>query len=116
MSPTKITTASIRIALSYQYSTFEISAQLENSEGISTKDIEDTRQTVQALATEAVNDFKRLPNSNVKDEIKTIENKIEKLKAVISEKIEQPEVTDPKEIEKIEKLPLYGEKTKKLKK
>lgn len=109
MSDTKLTSATIRIALSHNYSTFEISSTLENQNGITTKEIEDCRQTCQALVADAVNDYKRMPNTPIKDQIKEIENKIEKVKAVISEKIEPEEVTDPKEIAEIEKLPLYGE-------
>lgn len=109
MSDTKLTSATIRIALSHNYSTFEISSTLENPNGVTTKEIEDCRQTCQALVTDAVQEYKKAPNSNPKDEIKRIERKIEEIKADISEK-KDGTITDPKEIEKVEKLPLYSDK------
>lgn len=105
---TKITTASIRIALSYQYSTFEVSAQLENENGITNEDIAKVRKDIQLLATEAVNEYRIHPNVNAKDEVKKLENKVKELKAIVAP---EKEVKDNATTEEIEKLPLY--KTKK---
>jgi homoserine kinase len=114
MSTTKITTASVRVMLSHNYSNFEISAQLENENGIEIADIDKARQQCQQLATDAVAEYKKAPNSNPKEEIKRIEKKIEEIKNDISEK-KDGTITDQKEIAKVEKLPLYSD-TKKAKK
>lgn len=106
MSETKITTANIRIALSHQYSTFEISAQLENPEGVTTKDIENARQVVQALANDALNEYKRTPNQNPTEELKRIEKKLEEIKKLTGN---SDEVVDPKEVAAIQSLPAYTE-------
>lgn len=105
---TKIKTASVRIMLSHSYCNFEISATLENENGISTIEIENCRQTCQALATDAVNDYKRSPIQNPKEELERITKKVDQIKADISEK-KDGTITDPKEVAKIEKMPLYSE-------
>lgn len=101
---TKITTATIRIALSHSYSTFEISASLENPNGISNSDIENTRKEIQALANNAVNEYRIHPNINAKDEVRKLENKVKELKQIVNP---EKEVKDNATAEEIEKLPLY---------
>jgi|GEM_PF-3802543 hypothetical protein len=107
METTKITTASIRIALSHNYNTFEVSAQLENLNGITNSDIESTRKDIQALATSAVNDYKGQPNQNPKVELQRIENKLNDIKKLVNEKQPEKEAEDPKEVTKVEAMPLY---------
>lgn len=112
MSNTKLTTASIRIALSHSYSTFEIALNLENPDGINTEDVAAARVTAQALANDALNEYKRQPNANVKDEIKRVENKIQDIKKMVAgpdEELKSEPVVDPKEVARVESLPLYGE-------
>lgn len=110
---TKITTANIRIALSYNYSTFEVSAQLENEDGVSVEDIKSARENCQLLATEAMNEYKIQPNSNPKVELEKIKNKLNAIQKMVSGS--EPEIVDPKEVAEIEKLPTY-EEVKKAKK
>lgn len=110
METTKITTASVRIALSYQYSTFEISLNLDNPQGIEPNEVDEARKQAQTLATDALNDYKGQPNANQKEELKRIENKLSSIKALINEKQpEEEKQPDPKEIAAVEKLPMYGE-------
>lgn len=104
---TKITTASVRIALSHQYSTFEVAMNLENTEGISSEDIESARKTAQKLANDAVNEYKNLPNSNPKIELQRVEQKIKEIKKMVEK---EPEPVDPKVIEEIKNLPSYESK------
>lgn len=104
---TKITSSTVRIMLSHSYCNFEISSTLENPNGITTIEIENCRQTCQALAMGAVNDYKRSPTQNPKEELKKIENEIAKIKAIVSEKNESNEITDPAKIAEIEKLPMH---------
>jgi len=112
---TKITTASIRIALAFQYSTFEVSLNLDNPNGILKSEIELARIDCQSLANNALNEYKALPSQNPKEELKKIENKVAQLKELVNGK--QPEKEpDPKEIAEIEKLPLYQPKQAKVKK
>lgn len=101
---TKITTANIRIALSHQYSTFEVSAQLSNENGIDIVDIEKARKDCQKLANDAVNEFKNLPNSSPKVELQRVENKLAELKKMIDPKKERADNATPEEVEN---LPLY---------
>ncbi|MDR3551250.1 MAG: hypothetical protein P4L31_07595 [Candidatus Babeliales bacterium] len=108
MQTTKITSASIRIALSHNYSTFEVVLNLDNPEGIEASEIEKNRIICQTLATEAVNDYKRQPNANPKEELKRVENKLADIKALINEKPEE-KPADPKEIAAVEALPLYSD-------
>lgn len=58
MSITKITSANVRISLSFNYNTFEVSLGLENLDGISPDEIEEFRLTAQDMANEAVTDYK----------------------------------------------------------
>lgn len=111
---TIITTASVRIALAHNYSTFEVSMNLENPEGVTQTDIDKARLDCQTLATQSVNEYKSVASGNVKQEIESIENRLKGLKQMLGKQL--PEVTDPKEIEKIEKMPVYGEASKTLKK
>lgn len=105
---TIIKMASIRIALSHSYSTFEVSCQLENENGITNDDIAKARKDMQTLATDAVNEYRVHPNINAKDEVRKLENKVKELKSIINP---EKQTKDNTTTEEIEKLPLY--KTKK---
>lgn len=56
---TKITTASVKVMLSYDYSHFEASMSLENEGGLSMKDIDNARKDCQRLADKAVAQYKK---------------------------------------------------------
>lgn len=56
---TKITTASVKVMLSYDYCHFETSMSLENESGISTKDIDNARKDCQRLSDKAVSQYKK---------------------------------------------------------
>lgn len=56
---TIITSASAKIMLSYDYSHFEISAGIENEDGLSLKEIDNLRKDVQRLADKAVSQYKK---------------------------------------------------------
>lgn len=103
---TKVTTASVRIALSHQYSTFEVAMNLENTDGITEQEIENVRKSAQKLANDAVNEYRNMPNSNPKIELQRVEQKINDIKKMIGK---EPEKVDPKVIEAVEKLPLYSD-------
>lgn len=117
MSETIIKTASIRIALSYNYNTFEVSAQLENETGISVTDLNNARIEIQELASTAVAQYKTSTNGSPKEEIKKVEGMVAKLKQefAIPETKEEKQPT-PEEIKAVEKLPLYSGKSKTAKK
>lgn len=104
---TKITTASVRIALSHAYSTFEVSAQLENENGISNEDIAKVRKDIQKLATDAVNEYRIHPNVNAKEEVIKLENKVKELKQIVTP---EKEIKDNATTGEIENLPLYKNK------
>ena len=55
---TKVKSASVKVMLSYDYSHFEASMQLENDNGLSLKDIDDARKRCQRLADKAVGQYK----------------------------------------------------------
>jgi hypothetical protein len=116
MNETKITVASVRVMLSHNYSNFEVSAQLDNPNGIEIADIDKARSQCQQLAMDAVAEYKRLPNTNPKIELARVENKLADIKALINEKPEEKK-PDQEEIKAVEKLPMYadvkGQKTKK---
>ncbi len=108
MNPTKITTANVRIMLSFNYSNFEIQMNLENENGIEIADIDKARSQCQTLATDAVNEYKRLGNTNPKVELARVENKLADIKALIKETDKtEPEKIDPTEMAKVEAMPLY---------
>lgn len=109
---TKITTASVRIALSHNYSTFEVAVNLENENGISIEDIDNARKQSQLLATNAVNEYKGSAIQNPKIEIQRIEKKLDELKKLTGN---TDEVVDPKAVAEIQSLPAYID-TKKAKK
>ena len=56
---TKIKNASVKVMLSYDYSHFEASMSLENDNGLSLKDIDDSRKNCQRLADKAVSQYKK---------------------------------------------------------
>lgn len=107
---TKVTTASVRIALSHQYSTFEVVMNMENPDGITTKEIENTREIAQALAVDSVNEYKRLSNTNPKIELARVENKLADIKSLIKELDKgEPGKVNPVEIARVEAMPMYSE-------
>lgn len=55
---TKIKSASVKVMLSYDYSHFEASMQLENDNGLDIKDIDEARKSCQRLADKAVGQYK----------------------------------------------------------
>jgi len=69
--PTKIKSASVKVMLSYDYSHFEASMQLENDEGLGMKDIDNARKNCQRLADKAVGQYK-----TAKDMAETKDDKI----------------------------------------
>ena len=110
---TKITTANIRIALSFNYSTFEITAQLENQDGINNVDINAARQDIQALASHAVEEYKRQLKDiakNPQKAIDEIQDKLLNLKSAVP--AIEDNAADPEEVKKVEALPMYGEQPK----
>lgn len=107
---TKITQSNVRVALSHNYSTFEVSMQLENENGINVDEISDARIKCQKLATDAVNEYKKPLNSTTQQEIKKIENKISEIKKDLERDDEVGMNVSPEEIEQVETLPLWSEK------
>ena len=55
---TTITSASVKIMLSYDYSHFEVSMSLEDKDGILKSEIDDARKQCQKLADKAVGQYK----------------------------------------------------------
>lgn len=55
---TKIKTASVKVMLSYDYSHFECAMSVENDEGLSMNNIDETRKMCQRLADKAVGQYK----------------------------------------------------------
>lgn len=55
---TIVKSASVKVMLSYDYSHFEASMQLENDNGLSIKDIDEARKNCQRLADKAVGQYK----------------------------------------------------------
>lgn len=109
-----IKTASVRVMLSHNYSNFEVSMNIENENGIEVTDIDEARKQCQSLATAAVAEYKALPGLNPKVELQRVENKLAEIKKLVTAK--EPEPVDPKEVAKIESLPLYQGKKAEAKK
>lgn len=107
---TKTTTASVRIALSHNYSTFEVTMNLDNQNGIDKSDIENARKECQELAQAAVNEYRATPGLNAKQELQRVENKVKEIKKMMEK---EPEKVDPKAVEEIQKLPEYSSKKSK---
>lgn len=103
MSTTKITSTSIRIALSYMFNTFEVTTNIENENGITTEEIDSTRKATQQLAQKSVDEYKLSPNTDLKGELKKIDQKVKD----IAKMVKRPEVIDPIEVENIQNLPAY---------
>jgi hypothetical protein len=59
---------------------------------------------VQALANDALNEYKRTPNQNPTEELKRIERKLEEIKKLTGN---SEEIVDPKEVAAIQSLPDY---------
>ncbi len=55
---TIVKNASVKVMLSYDYSHFEVSMQVENESGLSLKDIDEARKSCQRLADKAVGQYK----------------------------------------------------------
>lgn len=104
---TKITTASVRIALSHNYSIFEVALNLENEQGISPSEIEKARVHAQQLALGAVNDYKGTITLPPKEELQRVQTRLNEISKLVDKK-EKP--VDPKEVQQIESLPLYQPK------
>lgn len=109
MSETKITSASVKVTLAYNSNFFGVELTIENEDGILQHEINDARLQAEELAKAAVTDYKRVPNIPVKDEIRKLKNKITELDAEVNGKVEKP--VDPKEIEAVQKLPMYKSKS-----
>ncbi len=60
---TKVKSASVKVMLSYDYSHFEASMQLENDNGIDIKEIDEARKNCQRLADKAVAQYKTAKSS-----------------------------------------------------
>lgn len=58
MSTTKITTASVRVNQTFNYSNFEVAMTLENPEGINNQEITNALSSCQQLANDAVSEYK----------------------------------------------------------
>jgi hypothetical protein len=56
---TKVKSASVKVMLSYDYSHFEASMSLENDEGLTTKEIDESRKSCQRLTLKAVEQYKK---------------------------------------------------------
>ncbi|ASU34361.1 hypothetical protein [Mucilaginibacter xinganensis] len=112
-SNTKITTASVRVMQSFNYSNFEVSMSLENPDGVTQLDIDQARMQAQALTNKAVRDYQEDRQIDIKQgaesERKKLLGKIGDIKASIPKR----EITDPSEVEKIANLPLYTPPAKK---
>lgn len=94
-SETKTTIATVRIALSFAYSTFEVSQQLENPDGITPGEIGAARINAQSLAEQALNDYKATYQSESKPG-----------------RIQRQSPLDMQAIAEVEKLPLYSDAIK----
>lgn len=102
---TKVTTASIKIALSHQYSVFEVAMNLENPEGITVNEIDSARLNCQTLAQRAVDEYKLNPAMNPKAELFKVEKKLEEIKNFVGRKGDP--LADAKAEEEIKSLPDY---------
>lgn len=63
---TKITTASVRIMQSFNYSNFEVSMNLENADGINVADLDEARLQCQHLTNKAVKEYQENRQEDVK--------------------------------------------------
>jgi hypothetical protein len=106
---TKMTTATVRIALVKDYSTFEVSLGLENPTGLTMDEIIQTQNTCYLLAQKKADEHKTVTPKDVKAAVKSIESNLYELKKVIEGK-EPEKPADPKEIETIQKMPQYPSK------
>lgn len=108
METTKITSAGVRVSLSYAYNTFEVTLGLENQDGISPLEIEEFRLQAQDMASEAVEDFKAIKQNEV---ISNSANEkaalINKMKSVSEDGGNKNKVKDNAKIEEVLKQPLY---------
>jgi hypothetical protein len=107
---TKVTTASVRIMISHNYSNFEVTMNLENAEGVSVIDIENARSECQSLVNSAVNEYKSQPSLNPKKELQRIENKIHEIKEVLNPEPKSEFPESPQEVAEIMNLPTWEEK------
>lgn len=81
---TKVTSASVRIMISHNYSNFESAMTLENPNGIDQADIEEARKTCQSITNNAVAEFKLNPNLDPKKELENLDKKLDVIKQHIN--------------------------------
>lgn len=108
---TIIKTATVKVTLKYNDNFFGVELGLENEDGLNPEEINEARTNAEQLARAAVNDYKKVPNIPVRDQVKQLRNKITELENEVSGKVEK--VADPKEIAAVEALPLYQPKKSK---
>lgn len=113
---TKITTASVRVALSSNYDTFEVAMTIQNEGGISQDEILDTRFKCQKQAYEALTDYKKPLTTDMKIALRNAQNQLDKIKEVAELKKELKDNVPANEAERIAKLPAYQPKVKPIKK
>jgi hypothetical protein len=106
---TKITSASVRVALSHNYNSFEICLNIENENGLKQEEINEARIQAHELARTAVDQHK--PITSTKNELQQIDARLREVKK-LAEGIKEEPAPDPKEIAKVEALPLYKPKKK----
>lgn len=106
---TKITTANVRVSLSFQYNTFEVSLGIENQDGMTAEEITEFRLSVQEMASEAVSDYKltlEAPPQFTKTPSKTAKQVIN-VNNVSNVNDSEIGVKDNASVSEIAKLPLY---------
>lgn len=109
MGKTKITSAGVRVSLSYAYNTFEVTLGLENQDGISPLEIEEFRLQAQNMANDAVSDYKlslEAPPEFTKTPFKQAKQVIN-VNNVPNDDGSEIGVKDNAEVSEIAKLPLY---------
>lgn len=110
MSQTITTSATVRVALSFNFNTFEVSMNLENKDGIQQSEINAARLQVYELAKIAVEEVRVNPLSNPKQELRNIENKLRQVKSLVDNQKPEPPTASEADIKAVEALPLYEPK------
>lgn len=115
---TVITTASVRVMQSFNYSNFEVSMNLENPDGIPKGDIDEARIQCQALTNKAVKEYQENRQEDVKTNsanekkgllksMGNIQNEVSKVgtkdNATLDEVLNKPLYTKPEQAEKLVK-------------
>lgn len=104
---TKITTASVRVALSSNYDTFEVAMTIQNEAGISQDEILDTRFKCQKQAYTALMDYKKPLTADFKNALKNAQNQLDKIKEASAKEEKEP---TPEELEQLKSLPEWKPK------